>query len=201
MTPVVERQEYERFDRDVRQPGLAFLRFCPEPNNREYRKHEYWSRSLPSLREAYGGVCAYTSFYMPSGVSLDHFVPKAHCPTLAYEWSNFRLCDPRVNGWKSSRLNIVDPFKIRPGWFTLMLPACIVRPGTGLSRILVERIRQTIQILRLNDDEAFVEARFNLLRELAQGHIDLEFLKRYNPFIGNEVERQGGVATIRTMIM
>jgi hypothetical protein len=189
---VQEKPEYQHFDRDVRRPGRAFLATNPRPTNKEFRPHEYWSRSREQLREAYGRICAYTSFHLPTSGSLDHFIPKSLMPTLAYEWSNFRLCHDRVNNWKKSSLVAVDPFFLDSDWVYLSLPECIVRVANEVCPIVRSRLKQTLELLRINRDETFVDLRYNLVSDYVNGITDLEFLTKYYPFIGREVERQGG---------
>lgn len=199
MIRVELRSEYGTFDRDVRRPGMAFLAVNPSPNNKEYREHEYWSRSRSQLWQAYNRVCAYTSFYLPTGGSLDHFVPKSQMPKLAYEWSNFRLCEERVNNWKKNSLVGVDPCWMNSDWAFLALPECIVRVSPNAGPIVGPRLKQTIELLRLNRDDTFVELRYDLVRDYVHGVTDLEFLKRYYPFIGREVERQGGRVALQPL--
>lgn len=184
--------EYGDFNRDVRRPGEVFLATTPRPNNRAFRKHEYWSRARAHLWEAYNKVCAYTSFHLPTGGSVDHFVPKSIAPELAYEWSNYRLCLERVNNWKRNSQIAVDPCFMESDWVYLSLPECIVRVSDGAGPIVRSRLKQSIELLKLNRDEAFVDFRYSLVRDFVHGITDLAFLKTYYPFIGREVERQGG---------
>lgn len=199
MIRVELRPEYESFDRDVRRPGAAFLSTNSAPNNKEFRKHEYWSRSRRQLWEAYDRICAYTSFYLPTGGSVDHFVPKSCMPQLAYEWSNFRLCEERVNNWKKSSLIAIDPCFMESDWVYLSLPECIIKVSNVAGPIAKARLKQTIELLRLNKDDTFVDFRFSLVRDFVHGITDLAFLKTYYPFVGREVERQGGRDTLRAL--
>ena len=196
MIKVASRPEYASFDRDVRRPGAAFLATTPRPNNRQFRKHEYWSRSRTHLTNAYGRICAYTSFYLPTGATVDHFIPKSLCPLLAYEWDNFRLCMDRVNNWKKNSLVAVDPFYMDSNWVILALPECVVKVAPQVPAIVRSRLRQTIELLRLNKDESFVEYRYQLVSDYVRGITELEHLHLYFPFIGREVERQGGRASL-----
>lgn len=171
----------------------------PVPSNRDFRGHEYWSRARTQLWQAYDRICAYTSFYLPTGGSLDHFVPKSVAPLLAYEWANFRLCQERVNNWKKNSLIAVDPCFMNNDWLFLALPECIIRVSNTADPIVRPRLKQTIELLRLNKDETFVEFRYNLIRDFVGGITDLDFLKRYYPFVAREVERQGGRAALQPL--
>ena len=196
MIRVELRPEYQDFDQDVRKPGRAFLNLNPHPNNKEFRKHEYWTQSRTQLWQAYNKICAYTSFHLPTGGSLDHFAPKSIYPQLAYEWSNFRLCLDRVNNWKKNSQIAVDPCFMRSDWLFLSLPDCIVKVSSHATPIVRARLKQTIDLLRLNKDETFVDLRYSLVSNYVHKLFDLDYLKLYYPFIGNEVERQGGRAAL-----
>jgi hypothetical protein len=144
-------------------------------------------------------VCAYTSFHLPTGGSIDHFVPKSKAPELAYEWANFRLSLDRVNNWKKNSLITVDPCFINSDWLFLSFPECIVRVSDVAGPAVRSRLKQTIELLRLNKDDTFVDFRFNLVRDFVNGITDLAFLKTYYPFVGREVERQGGREALSAM--
>ena len=51
-------------------------------------------------------------------------------------------------------------------------------------------INTTINSLRLNDDDYYVQERCNILIDYAKGEVSLNFLKRRYPFIAKEVVRQ-----------
>ena len=199
MINVTLRPEYGSFNQDVREPGQAFLATNPNPTNRDFRKHEYWSRSRNHLWNAYQRICAYTSFYLPTDYSLDHFVPKSKMPSEAYEWNNFRLSLERVNNWKKNSLVAVDPCFLSNDWIYLSFPECIVRVSSNVDPIVRSRLKQMIELLRLNKDDTFVEFRYNLVSDFVKGITDIEFLETYYPFIGNEVIRQGGRAVLEPM--
>lgn len=86
---------------------------------------------------------------MPPPGTTDHFLPKSTRPRDAYEWSNFRLCSHRVNGYKGDSILVIDPFVVQPGWFVLDFPSCLVRPGPEVAPMLAEQINMTITVLKL----------------------------------------------------
>ncbi len=190
MIPVVRQPEYGDFDREVRQPGLAFLARTRRPTTVSFRRGNYWSRARPHLRAAYSGQCAYTTMYLVDGGAVDHFLPKAKYPRLAYEWTNYRLARQKVNGHKGNTEGVVDPFDVEVGWFVLRVPSCLICPGDELSGDLRRRVKTTINVLRLNADDLLVQERCNLLVELADGNVTMEFLDRWYPFLSTEVRRQ-----------
>ncbi|MCA6124220.1 hypothetical protein J6500_20325 [Bradyrhizobium sp. WSM 1704] len=190
MIRVAAKLEYPDFDAQVRQPGAAYLRTCPTPNSEQFRKKNFWSRAAKELHAAYSGICAYTSMYLPEQGSVDHFVPKTINPALAYEWNNFRLASGRVNSAKGNQTHIIDPFLVDNDWFHLDLPSCLLRANPDLDVALRVRINGTINSLRLNADDFYVQERCNILIELARGEISLGFLERRYPFLAKEVARQ-----------
>lgn len=191
MIGVAVKPEYPSFDNDVRKPGAAFLATCPNPTSEQFRKKNYWSKAAKELHAAYSGICAYTSMYLPEQGSVDHFLPKTIHPELAYEWNNFRLASGRVNSSKGNQTQILDPFEVQSDWFFIDVPSCLLRANPALDHALRVRISQTINSLRLNQDDNYVQERCNILMEYAQEDVTLNFLERRYPFIAKEVHRQG----------
>jgi hypothetical protein len=187
---VVSKPEFPAFGARVRVPGAAFLATCPSPTSEQFRKNNFWSRAARELHAAYAGVCAYTAMFLPEQGTVDHFLPKALHPQLAYEWSNFRLAGGRVNNCKGNLVGIVDPFDVEDDWFYMDIPACLLRPNPVLAQLLRSRIAQTINSLRLNDDDSYAQERCNILMEYARGDVSLGFLERRYPFLAKEVKRQ-----------
>ncbi|ERI13745.1 hypothetical protein O206_23415 [Ochrobactrum sp. EGD-AQ16] len=193
MIGVMPKGEYAGFDNDVRKPGAAFLATCPKPTSKQFKKYSYWSRALGELREAYSGICAYTAMYIPDRGSVDHFLPKAGenaRPDLAYEWDNFRLAGEKVNTSKGELIDIVDPFQVQDDWFFLDLPACLLRPNPDLDKELKRKIANTINSLRFNQNDNYVQERCNILMAYATNDISLNFLQRRYPFLAKEATRQ-----------
>ena len=190
MIPVIPQPEYAEFDRQVRQPGLAFLARIARPTSTDFGKHNFWKRAMRQLHAAYSGTCAYTTMYLVYGGAIDHFLPKSMYPRMTYEWSNYRLARQKVNGRKGNTVEVMDPFEVETGWFVLDFPSCLVRPGSEVSAELKKRINATINILRLNADDLLVQERCNLLVDLADGNVTMRFLDRWYPFLSSEVRRQ-----------
>lgn len=191
MIRVIPQPEYPAFQSEVRNPGAAFLVTCPEPTSNQWKRKNYWSRAARELRAAYSGICAYTAMYLPEQGSVDHFRPKSVYPHLAYEWSNFRLASGRINSSKGNSTDILDPFEVQDEWFYMDIPACLLKPNPSLIAPLRARIKSTINSLRLNQDDHFVQERCSILMEYARGDVSIEFLRRRYPFLEKEVRRQG----------
>lgn len=199
MIPVTPKPEYEEFDKQVRQPGLAFLRRTPHPTSSDFRKHNYWSRAMKHIQAAYSDACAYTTRNLTGDGSIDHFLPRTAYPHLAYDWENYRLARPKVNQFKGNTATVMDPFKIKTGWFVLNMPSCLVQPGKGLNVELTEKISSTINVLRLNDDDSMVQERCDFLVALADGRVNMDFLDWFYPFLSSEVRRQNIEGDLRVI--
>ena len=199
MIRVSRQPEYPAFGKQVRKPGLAFLRSNPSPSTSDFRKHNYWNRARENLFAAYSGLCAYTSMHLVDTGSVDHFLPKTKYPHLAYEWDNYRLARQKINARKSNTEEVLDPFKIQTGWFVLDLPSCLVRAAQEVERDLRIKVNQTINILGLNNDDRLVQERCDWLVWLADGHITIDFLDCRYPFLAAEVRRQGVMDRLKTI--
>lgn len=191
MIRVAPRPEYPQFDIEVRRPGAAFLATCPKPTSEQFKKKNFWSKAARELHAAYSGICAYTAMYLTEQGSVDHFLPKTAYPDLAYEWSNFRLARGRVNSSKGNLTDILDPFDVQDEWFHMEVPACLLKPNPALDIDLRRKIAHTINSLRLNQDDNYVQERCNILIEFARGDVSIGFLRRRYPFLAKEVDRQG----------
>jgi len=190
------QQEPAGFDANVRKRGQAFLKTNQRPKSSDFKPHQYWKWAAQELYDAYQRTCAYSCMYIPTPTgTLDHFAPKVQRPDLAYEWGNYRLALHRMNSYKADRTDILDPFFVQAGWFVLDFPSCLVRPGDGLAGGLADQVQITIEALKLNDDDALVQERCDIMVLFAQGHVSLQFLQRRYPFLGAEVLRQNIQAT------
>lgn len=206
MMCVQSRPEPSDFDAKVRQPGSRFLRQVPHPSNRQFRSHRYWSRARRDLGRSYGHRCAYTSIRLigstsvPDEASIDHFLPKSLFPEFAYEWDNLRLARKCVNNAKGDCVGIVDPVRVRPGWFVLDIPSCLVKAGQVENKELTRCIVKTISVLGLNDIDHLVEERCDILADLADGVITLDYVDQYYPFISFELRRQDMLSSLSQIL-
>jgi hypothetical protein len=121
---------------------------------------------------------------------VDHFLPRSSYPELAYEWHNYRLACARINQFKADKIGILDPLKIRSGWFVLDCASFYVHPADELENDLVGQIQYTIDELGLNCDP-LVELRYTVTRDYSFGNVTLAFLNDRYPFVGFELTRQG----------
>jgi hypothetical protein len=142
------------------------------------------------MRASYSSVCAYSSVWVPTNCSIDHFYPKSLRPDLAYEWTNFRLAHDKINANKGDSVDVLDPFAIQAGWFVLDPASLWVRPEPALQVQVKDAVQKSINILKLNDD-LWVQLRFEVFTSFRNGELNISYLQRSYPFIAAEILRQG----------
>lgn len=183
------------YEESVQKPGVQFLRRNPHPTSAEYSRHAYWRAVHDDLYTLYSGVCAYCASWTPHVMgkfdhsSVDHFIPKALDPRLAYEWSNFRLCRARLNANKGDSLDVMDPLHIRDGWFTIDFSTFLIRPSPVVPIFVKTHIDTTITRLHLNDND-YVEERIEVIRNYSCDRVTLAELCPKYPFLASEIVRQ-----------
>jgi hypothetical protein len=192
MIPVTQQPEPNHFNSKVRQPGQSFLRNCPQPHGKDWRNRDYWQKVHKDLYRVYRGLCAYTGMWFAAvgNLSVDHFRPKSICPSLAYEWSNYRLTTKKMNSYKADHDDIIDPFGVQPEWFILDFPSCLIKTGNNVSILERAKIEYTINVLKLNDDVDYVISREDIINQYINGTINLNDMETRYPFIAHELQRQ-----------
>lgn len=209
MIQVLERPEPLEFDAEVRTPGSEFLAKTPKPTRKQFNSHDYWRRILPQLYQSYDKICAFSCHWIPPDTgfrTVEHFKSKMKNPGDAYEWKNYRLVAGALNGRKGEHTDVLDPFKIEDGWFVINFPSMLVEPSDELSPKRRGQVEATISRLKLNDDGSCVSARLTWIQEYCnildggdEQHA-YDFLMRYAPFVGKELERQGLRGRIPTLL-
>ena len=199
MISVAPAAEPADFDVKVRQPGTAFLKKTRCPGSRAWASHDYWRRAIGDLLGAYENICSYSGSWTktnagstttPQDSSVDHFIPKSLAPSKAYEWANYRLSRARLNNRKGNHNDVLDPFSLPGRWFTLDFTSFLVIPHQSLSRNKKRRVQKTIDRLRLNTDNDYVQERVEVVREYCLGNSTFEVLKQFWPFIACEMKVQ-----------
>jgi hypothetical protein len=185
---IAGQSEPAGFDKNVRQPGLAFIAANPAGT----KLANYWKLARSDLHQAYAGVCAYTCFYVPGFGSVDHFLPKTTHPAYAYEWSNYRLSSAEANSYKGESTEVLDPFIVADNWFVMDFPSCLMRPAPHLSSAVATQVEKTIEVLWLNTADRFVQERCEIVLFFVDGHCTIKYLQQRYPFIAKEITRQGG---------
>ena len=152
----------------------------------------YWRESLDDLLEAYHRICSYLCLYISRGTgarSVDHMIAKSAAWDRAYEWDNYRLACSLMNARKGQAASVLDPFDVENGWFVLELIAFQVLPGEGLDDPTAAAAADTIERLRLNDEEC-CSARAEYAEEYWSEEITIDYVRRHAPFVESELRRQ-----------
>ena len=199
LIPVTPASEPDNFDKSVRQPGAAFLSKTPHPTSDAWRKHDYWRRAIGDLLLTYRYICSYSGSWtkasdagksMLSDSSVDHFMPKSMTPTLAYEWANFRLSRARLNSYKGNHNDVLDPFSLATRWFIINFRTFLISPNRSLPKSKGIMVQKTIDRLKLNTDNDYVEERVEVVREYCLGKSTMGILNQFWPFIASEMRAQ-----------
>lgn len=213
MIRVKPEREPRIFDSLVRQPGLSAideligrkprLRRPGRPRTPVAQHRQdipsnkfppFWRRSIPQLRNAYRGLCAYLALFIEPGTgvsTVDHFIPKSQDWRHVYEWSNYRLCASVINGTKGDR-PLLDPFDVRPGWFGLEFVSFQVVVGPSAPAARVAAIRTTLRDSGINAREC-CQLREQYVTAFEAGDIVLAYLERRAPFVVSEMRRLGRI--------
>ncbi|HET9184386.1 MAG TPA: hypothetical protein VFP59_19870 [Candidatus Angelobacter sp.] len=200
MIHIDEQTEPAKFNARVRIRGRRFIDQNPDPTPKQWRTHQYWREIGSELHDAYGGICAYSCHWIPYDTGADtveHFRPKDRYPADAYEWSNYRLVCATLNGRKGIYEDVLDPFALQNGWFTLDFPSMLVKPNGALKPQERQAVQVTIDRLGLNDESTCLKSRAKWLKDYCDNHISLEYLRKHAPFIVAELERQSILDRIR----
>jgi hypothetical protein len=211
MIPVKRAREPSDFNQKVRCPGLSAIAVMvgerplikrTGPRRKKIAEHRedipsesfppFWREALDDMMEAYDQICAYMAIYIEEvtgAPTVDHMIPRCVEWTQVYEWDNYRLACSLMNSRKSDAIYVLDPFRIKPGWFELELVGFQVKPSEFLSHHVRTRVDRTITRLKLNDKDCR-DARESYAVDYWNGEIPLTRLARRAPFIAIELRRQ-----------
>ena len=95
-----------------------------------------------------------------------------------------------MNARKGARTDILDPFRVQPGWFCLELVSGRIYPNPNLLPSRREKVQTTIERLGL-DDTVNRNLRADHYEGYLKGDYTSEHLKRQSPFVYEEARRQG----------
>ncbi len=199
MIPLTLKPEPPLFNTRVRIPGQNHLQnkginiSLPLPSGTKITS--YWTRDegLDELHKEYNGVCAYLAVHFErimGGATVDHYLPKALRPDLAYEWSNYRLCSSIMNSRKNDYLDVIDPFSMQDNWFFLELTTGRIYPNAALADIKKNAASLTITRLQL-DGGVGRKLRTDYWDDYINNDISSNYLQRKAPFVWHEANRQG----------
>jgi hypothetical protein len=203
MIRVKPQPEPVQFSALVSAPGTIFLKDTPRPTSKEFESHAYWRRVLADLRAAYGGICAYSSFYVPECTGTDtveHFLPKTKHPSEAYRWANYRFVCQRLNQRKGTKDDVIDPFIVQYGWFWIEFPSLLVKPFEFLPNTVMKSVKSSIDRVGLNDEGTVWKQRQRYTRDYCTGSVTFKHLLRDAPFLAIEIRRQGLVGRLNDIM-
>ena len=152
----------------------------------------YWTKCLPTLRRAYGGICAYAGVFVPLMVgapSVEHFLAKSKRLDQAYEWINYRFVCAKMNSRKRDFDDVLDPFTLEPEMFVLNLVNGGIMANSSLNITKRQRVSRTIKRLSLDDAECR-EMRLSYVNDYINRDISQRQLERHAPFVYLEMKRQ-----------
>lgn len=196
MIRVEPKPEPEDFDAKVRDKGNRWLETQGIPPDRHcpsafWKDRDYWRHALDDLHDAYGGVCAYSS--LPTGrggASVDHHRSKDAHPSLAYEWSNFRLIAHRLNSAKGSIKDPIDPFQLPEEAYRLDPITGEIYANPNLDDADVRSARERfVEKLGLRKRGWGLD-RKKWIDGYLRGEISEDWLAQSAPFIHAELKRQ-----------
>lgn len=153
------------FDALVRTPGDAHWAARPNPLPPKTSVSKYldrkplWRLALPSLRGAFGEVCAYSCVWIDDtqgAATVDHARPKHRRPDLAYDWDNFRYASRTMNTRKGTARNLCDAFTVRDDWFLLNFMTFALTPHPAIVAAdpkCAARVQRTIDRLALDSEQ------------------------------------------------
>lgn len=191
--------EPEGFDAAVRQRGRAWL---DDPRAGAHRRNQprpssfwtAWPQCAESLARGFSHRCGYTaSQTLVHQGNVDHFVSWAECRAserhhLAYEWSNLRWLDARINTNKG-RLDgralphaLLDPFEVRDEWFRLDVLSLTLCMTDEIPPNLRARVEYTLRALGLIEGPIVMAQRERALRRFRAG-MSLAELDEEDPLV------------------
>lgn len=200
MIHVEPQPEPSKFEELVRQPGRKFLSLCPKPKGKQWKT--FWTKILPDLHAAYGGICSYSCHFIQHDTgwrTVEHFRSKDDYPSEAYEWINYRLVCGVLNGRKGKRI-VLDPFEIEDGWFVMEFPSLLVKPARDLDEARKKDVSSSCEILGLNDEGSCMNSRQKYVEDYCKGRINFDHLRRNAPFIAAELQRQNLIEEIKNIM-
>lgn len=133
--------------------GVSWTAKPPDPD----ALPPHWRKVLADLHRLHGGACAYLSVYFDLAVgaaTVDHYTPKSKAAvSQAYHWPNFRLACRTMNTNKGAHADVLDPFTLPSGLFTLNVASGRIRINLHLAplgSVLHAGAKSTIRRLKLN---------------------------------------------------
>ena len=95
-----------------------------------------------------------------------------------------------MNNYKDNFNDVLDPFLLPDRWFTLNFRTFLITPNNALCDSNKRRVQTTIDRLKLNKDDDYVNERVDVIREYCLGNRTLTTIEKFWPFIANEMKEQ-----------
>lgn len=175
------------FDDRVRRPGEAWLAAHPQG-----KPPGLWREVQPALADAFTRRCAYSAKCIDHDGEVDHFVSLAEDRGRAYDWSNYRYCDPRINKLKRDEpaANLLDPFAVEDGWFELGDPDLRLHVTDRCPPELRARAEHTLRKLRLHDGDGALTGRRIWVERYEAGRAPIELIEEMAPLVARMLRRR-----------
>ena len=179
--------EPSTFDRDCRRPGKQWAAANPQA----MRPKPLWRPFTAALEAGFQHRCGYSAVRIQNG-TIDHFSSWKSRPDLAFEWTNYRYADARLNS-KKQRLDgeILDPFTVGDDWFEIVLPSLQMRVTDRVPPRMRARAQFTLRRLGLDHDERIVAYRAIWWALFHRGELTLAGMHQVAPLIARAIERDG----------
>ncbi len=175
------------FNLKVRQKGNTWL--AKNPKNNPQNKN-LWVEYTDNLAEGFNHLCAYSAMWISEG-EVDHYLSCKNHRHLAYEWTNYRYANPRINKRKGTHdQKILDPFEIQDDWFEIILPSLQLVLTNAIPTNERDRANFTINQLKLQNNRKIVSQRESWYNLYKEGKLSLEGLEEKAPLIARAVKKQ-----------
>ena len=195
MIPVAPHGPPPTYATAVQSPGAKYLTdfpVAPPVPSEHWDGHKYWQKVQQQLWAAYEGFCCYCCIYIEPSCAYwgtcDHFRPTSLHPHLAYTWANFRLASTVTNQRKRNHEDVVDPFVVQDGWFSINEATLKVEVGPAAPPGTTQDLEDTITRLNLNG-AYHMSSRRRAVDRFLTGQTTLAGLEAEAPFVAREIER------------
>lgn len=188
--------EPSQFDDNCRQPGNTWLSLFPD--NDPHSQSAWWSQFQTNLADHFSHRCGWLAMNIGLSGHVDHYLacgnrkgkPSPH-RHLAFEWSNYRYADGRVNSRKGNLDGqILDPSDVQAGWFEVVLPNFVLKVTGAIPPIYLARAEFTVRQLKLYNGHTARWTRWSWYRRYwNNGSPNVAALMEDAPLVAEAVQR------------
>jgi hypothetical protein len=185
MIRVRPRKEPKEFEMECRRPGNAWL----AAHRTAQRPKAFWLKFVQDLAASFEQRCGYSAVIIQNG-TVDHFQSWNNNRRLAYEWSNYRYADGRLNAKKQTADGaVLDPFEVHDDWFEIILPSLQLQLTNNVPERMRARAAYTLRRLGLDHDERIVTYRAQWYCQYHCCGLSLESMEQIAPLIAQAIKR------------